>query len=244
MMRDAYTALADWFEYLNSDCDYEQWSQYLYRKLKERGIVCGKGLDIGCGSGAFTRRFARMGFSMTGYDASEEMLAKAERLNAEEGIYPRYVLSDARRVRVLGGQADFALCVNDCLNYIPPADLPAVFGRVSKCLRRGGVFLFDVSSPHKLRDVIGNNVFCEDRDEVAYMWFNKLFEDRVEMEITLFARQEDGRFCRGEERHVQYIHEEGALLEAARGAGFAAERDEDDDGGMRLRFVCERKKNV
>lgn len=221
-MNSAYSSLADWFEYLNADCDYEQWSQSLYERLCAEGVTAGAGLDIGCGSGAFTRAFARRGFAMTGYDVSEEMLAKASRLSAEEGVFPQYVCADARKIRVIGGRkADFALCVNDCLNYIPPRDVPAFFRRVAACLRRGGAFLFDVSSAKKLRETIGNNAFCEDRDEVAWMWFNRLCEDRVEMDVTLFVREADGRFRRGDEHHVQYIHEEAALLAAAEGAGFA-----------------------
>ena len=108
-MSGAYSALAAWFEYLNADCDYEKWSQYLYGRLLSLGVKEGKGLDIGCGSGAFTRAFARLGFDMTGYDCSAEMLARAEQLGA--GGRVRYILSDARKVRVLGGRADFALCV-------------------------------------------------------------------------------------------------------------------------------------
>lgn len=220
MAADAYTFLASWFEYLNADCDYEQWSQYLYEKLRAAGVEGGAGLDIGCGSGAFTRAFARRGFSMTGYDVSAPMLSKAEELGAREGVYPRYILSDMRRVKVLGPRADFALCVNDCLNYLPPAEVPAFFRRVAGCLRRGGAFLFDVSTPQKLR-AIGGNTFCEDREEVAWMWFNRLAGDRLEMDVTLFERGADGRFSRRDEHHVQYIQEEAALLPAAEAAGFA-----------------------
>ncbi len=242
-MSGAYSALAGWFEYLNADCDYEKWSQYLYGRLRSLGIGAGRGLDIGCGSGAFTRAFARFGFDMTGYDCSAEMLARAEQLGA--GGRVRYILSDARRVRVLGDRADFALCVNDCLNYIPQTDVPAFFARVAACLRRGGAFLFDVSSAHKLREVIGNNTFCEDREEVAWMWFNALQGERVEMDVTLFVRGEDGRFTRADEHHTQYIHEEDALRAAAAAAGFSVRAVEgafgDPADGMRRNFLCVRE---
>lgn len=239
-MSGAYSALAGWFEYLNADCDYEKWSQYLYGRLRSLGVEAGRGLDIGCGSGAFTRAFARLGFDMTGYDNSPEMLAKAEQLGA--GGRVRYILSDARRVRVQGKKADFALCVNDCLNYIPPADVPAFFARVCSCLRRGGAFVFDVSSAYKLREVVGSNTFCEDREEVAWMWFNSLQGERVEMDVTLFVRGEDGRFSRSDEHHTQYIHEEEALRAAALAVGFSVRAVEgalgDPADGMRRNFLC------
>ena len=238
-MNQAYAGLADWFEYLNSDCDYDSWSQYLYGRLCGLGIAGGRGLDIGCGSGRFCRDFARRGFDMTGYDVSPAMLAKAEQLSAKEGVFPRYVLSDARKVKTLGGRADFALCVNDCANYIPQKDIPRFFA-----LKKGGAFLFDVSSAYKLREVIGGNSFCEDREEVAWLWFNTLHPDRVEMDFTLFVRGEDGRFSREDERHTQYIHEEEDLRRAAEEAGFAVRAVEgalgDAGDKMRRNFLCVR----
>ena len=156
----------------------------------------------------------------------------------------RYVLADARKVRVLGGRADLALCVNDCLNYIPPQDVPAFFVRVHGCLRRGGAFLFDVSSAYKLREVVAGNTFCEDREEVAWMWFNALQGDRVEMDVTLFVRGEDGRFTRSDEHHVQYIHERKDLVAAAEGAGFCVRAVEgafgDPSDKMRENYLCVR----
>ena len=73
--RTAYRHLADWFEYLNDDCDYENWSQYLILQLKNFPVQ--KGLDIGCGSGWFTRAFVEAGYEMTGVDVSAELLTKA-----------------------------------------------------------------------------------------------------------------------------------------------------------------------
>ena len=243
-MNKAYSSLADWFEYLNADCDYEQWSQYLYGRLCGLGIAGGRGAELGCGSGAFTRAFARLGYDMTGFDVSPAMLARAEQLS--RGIpHLRYGLADARTARLPGGKADFVLCVNDCLNYIPPAEIPALFRHVGGMLKKGGAFLFDVSSAYKLREVVGNNVFCEDRDEVAWMWFNKLTGGRVEMDITLFVRGEDGKFTRSDEHHTQYIHEAEDLSAAAEGAGFCLHAAEGALGSaeekMRVNFICTKR---
>lgn len=246
-MTGAYSRLADLFEYLNEDCDYDSWSQYLYERLCAFGVTGGTGVDAGCGSGAFTRRFAARGFSMTGFDASEAMLSKAEQLSRGMQRRPLYFQADVRACR-LPRRADFALCVNDCLNYLPPQDLPAAFSHLAGCLRAGGVLLADVSSPQKLREEIGNNTFCEDRDELAYLWFNRLEGERVEMDFTLFVREADGRFSRADEHHTQYIHEAAALRAAAEEAGFSVE----ECGlipcggryGSRIGMTCVRKKAV
>lgn len=241
-MSSAYTELADWFEYLNKDCDYEKWSQYLHERLSEAGAVFGRGLDIGCGSGYFTRWFEKLGCDMTGFDVSMQMLSKAESLGAG-GKNPQYVLADVRKLRI-NGRADFAIAVNDCFNYIPPEDMQTAFRRVAAALRKGGIFMFDISSEYKLRTILANNVFCEDLEDVAYMWFNRLSEDRVEMDITLFVKEKDGRFRRSDEKHVQYIHTEAFLREKAREAGFTCLKTEgafgDAEDKTRINFILKR----
>ena len=72
----AYANLAKWFEYLNDDCDYENWSQYLIYKLERFPVKTG--LDVGCGGGWFTRAFQKHGYGMTGLDISLEMLNFAQ----------------------------------------------------------------------------------------------------------------------------------------------------------------------
>lgn len=242
-MSAAYTGLAGWFEYLNQDCDYEKWSQYLHKRLKEAGTAPGgRGLDIGCGSGYFTRYFQNSGYDMTGFDVSPEMLAQAE---ARKGgaAKPQYVLADVRKLKI-NGRADFAVAVNDCFNYVPPKDIPAALRRVAAAVKKGGAFLFDVSSEYKLREIVGNNTFCEDREEVAYMWFNRLYPDRVEMDVTVFSRRGDGLFSRADEHHVQYIHSEAFLREELEKAGFLCLKTEGALGNAedrtRVNFIAKR----
>ena len=82
---------------------YTEWCVYAYRSFSYEGerkiskrIIDGTaeqitlpdggvGLDIGCGSGRFTRAFQRAGYEMTGLDVSAEMLNKAEETALREG---------------------------------------------------------------------------------------------------------------------------------------------------------------
>ena len=243
-MDGAYTNLADWFEYLNKDCDYEKWSQYLHEKLLFAGVRSGIGLDIGCGSGKFTRALTKMGYHMTGFDISAQMLAKAQQLNAEEGVFPLFVQEEVRNLR-FHGRADFVISVNECFNYVPQSDLAKAFGKIRGCLKKGGIFWFDISTEYKLREVIGNNAFCEDREELAYLWFNRLCDERVEMDFTMFVKRQDGLFSRSDERHVQYIHKKENVYEELDKCGFDVLLTEgafgDAQDKMRLNFLCRRR---
>lgn len=242
-MANAYDHLSKWFEFLNDDCDYATWSQYFIDGLRRMGA--GKrGLELGCGSGAFCRALAKAGYDMTGADLSAPMLSEGARRAREAGVRVDFIQADAARLHVLK-PFDFIISPNDCYNYIPEEKLPSAFARVAASLKTGGIFWIDVSSACKLREKIANNIFADDRDEITYLCFNTLKDDRVEMDVTLFVKEADGRFSRYDEKHVQYIHEEEALLSALAGAGFDV-RVEGHLGGKkegsdRLNFICRKQ---
>ncbi len=242
-MNEAYEYLADWFEILNDDCDYPKWSQYFIEKLAALGA--GKrGLELGCGSGAFSRALAKAGYHMTGADLSAPMLTKAAALAREQGLAIEYRLQDAVTLKS-GEKFDFILSPNDCYNYIPPQKLQTAFAHAAACLKKGGVFWFDISSEHKLRTKVANNMFADDRDEITYLSFNTLFSDRGETDVTLFIKEKDGRYIRCDEKHTQYLHaEEGvtkllsAYFDVLAVEGHLGEEKQESD---RLNFICRKK---
>lgn len=69
------------------------------------------------------------------------------------------------------GTIDAAVCALDSLNHITdPAVVQKVFDRVSLFMNPGAVFVFDVNSVYKHREVLGNNVFVFDREDVSAFW--------------------------------------------------------------------------
>ena len=237
-MANSYSALGRWFEYLNEDCDYEQWSQYLIKLLKSSGAGV-SGLDIGCGNGYFTRALTRAGYSVTGIDISPRMLDTAQALAYKEGVRAEFLLGDITKLKV-NAKKDFCIAINDCINYIPKQRLKSAFSHVKGCLKKGGVFIFDISSAQKLKETIGNNLFCEDGDEISYMWFNTLSGDRVTMDLTFFERQNDGKYVRYDEQHIQYIYEEAEVLSVLNEVGFSAKSEGHlgKDKRERINFIC------
>ncbi len=243
-MTDAYDHLAEWFEILNSDCDYPKWSQYFIEGLARLGAG-EKGLELGCGSGAISRALKRAGYDMTGADISLPMLTKGEALAAQEGLKIDFIRADARTLKT-PVKYDFILSPNDCFNYMPTRALPAAFRHAAACLRRGGIFWLDVSSACKLREKVANNIFADDRDDLTYLCFSTLLGDRVELDVTLFVKREDGAFCRFDEKHTQYIHEEEDILAALTGAGFdhilvEGHWGSSKEGADRLNFICRKR---
>lgn len=241
--KSAYCHLAKWFEYLNDDCDYENWSQYLILKLQRFPLRAG--LDVGCGGGWFTRAFQRRGYQMTGLDISAEMLDFAQETAMKQGVRSEYLLGDISKMKV-PPRFDFATAINDCVNYIPKEKLRSAFKNIRGGLKKGGIFLFDISSQKKIEGKIANTVSVDDRDDVTYLSFNRPETDGVTMEVTLFAKRADGAFDRLDETHRQYIYKEEEILSALEDCGFTVlevegHLGEDKTTADRITFLAQKR---
>ena len=222
--KSAYSHLAKWFEYLNDDCGYENWSQYLIAKLSRFPLTAG--LDVGCGGGWFTRAFQKQGYAMTGLDVSAEMLDFAQETAMKEGARGEYILGDITKMK-LPQRFDFATAINDCINYIPKNKLNAAFKNVRGALKKGGIFLFDISSKRKFDGKIANTVSVDDREDVTYLSFNGAFE-------------------RLDETHRQYIYTEEEILSALEISGFVlleveGHLGEDKSLSDRITFLAQKR---
>ena len=200
----SYQRFAKHYDLLMKDCDYEQWSQFLIKELSDNGVQnFSKGLDLACGTGAITEKLSEYGFCMIGIDNSQEMLSIAEEKKRKKSN-PTYVLQDISNFNV-PGQVDFITCICDGVNYLAEAKVKMMFYKAYAMLRDGGTFIFDISSEYKLKEIIGNNVFICDDEEVSYIWTNKLHENKVIMSLTFFEKNSE-LYSRFSEDHVQYIY--------------------------------------
>ncbi|MDD6995381.1 MAG: hypothetical protein SPH68_06590, partial [Candidatus Borkfalkiaceae bacterium] len=115
---------------------------------------------------------------------------------------------------------DFALAANDVLNYVPKAKLLSAMKSAAAALRRGGAFVFDISSKSKFLNKIDKKVSADDRDDLTYLSFGTVTGDVATLDVTLFLRRADGAFTRYDELHTQYVYEEEEILSALDSAGF------------------------
>ena len=172
-------------------------------------------------------------------DISEEMLSSAVEIARREGVRAEFLYGDITKLK-LNAKLDFIVAVNDCINYVPQNKLKAAFSKVYTNLKKGGVFIFDISSEEKLKNDLGNNLFADDGEDITYLWFNTLNGDRVDMDITVFTRGADGKYTRADERQTQYIHGETAVISELEGVGFTVETEGHLGGSKekRINFIC------
>lgn len=211
-----YSALAKRYEYFLNKDEEKKWCEYVIDKVKEYSL--GKsGIDCGCGTGIITRALSREGYSVVGVDVSEEMLSEAVSYKTE-GKPIEYRLGDMKNLKNFH-KVNFITAINDGINYLNEEDLKKCFKSFSKCLNVGGALIFDFSSEYKLKNVLGNNLYAEDGEEASYIWFNTLYEDRVEIDFTLFSKK--GSFYeKSEEFQTQYIHRLDDVISYLIGSGF------------------------
>ena len=181
---------------------------------------------------------------MTGVDCSREMLDRAQETALKEGLRGEYLLGDISRLK-LPRRFSFAIAINDLVNYLPKDRLLPAFKNVCSALQKGGVFLFDVSSKRKFEEKIANTVSVDDRDEVTYLNFSSLQGEKAVMDVTLFAKGEDGKYTRYDERHEQYIYDKEEIISALTSSGFTlveveGHLGESEETADRLTFLAVR----
>ena len=133
---------------------------------------------------------------------------------------PRFVCQKLQQLR-LPRAVDLAVCALDSLDYITdPADCREAIGRVYKALNPGGVFIFDVNTPEKLRAMDGQ-VFLDEDDDVYCVWRGEFDEETniCSYGMDLFQRQ-GSVWHRSFEEHREYAYSQEQLTRFLRSAGF------------------------
>ncbi|MDE7079240.1 MAG: class I SAM-dependent methyltransferase [Clostridia bacterium] len=205
----AYSILAKYYDRLMGDFDYTG-----YLKFVEDGLK-GEGVDLACGSGEMTIALAKSGRKMTGIDISGEMLNLATVKAKKEGVDVKWIKQDIADLE-LSHKVDFVTCVCDGVNYIEKTRLKDFFDRVNTYLKEGGEFVFDISSSYKLSKILADNLFCEDYDDLTYIWSNTLGEGFVDMDLDFFEKIQGDTYKRVGESHRQYIHTQNDIEEVLR----------------------------
>ncbi len=218
---EAYSGLAAVYDAFMDNVPYEEWAEYLCGLLADYGVKDGLVLELGCGTGNLTEILARRGFDMIGVDASEEMLQAAMEKKARSGADILYLLQDMRQFELYGTVAAVvSLC--DSMNYLTEnGDLTEVFKLVNNYLDPEGVFIFDLNTVYKYRNVIGEETIAESRDDAGFIWENYYDEDsRInEYCLTLFVQEEGDLYRRYDEVHYQRAYALSEVRQAAAEAG-------------------------
>ena len=216
---EAYHELAQSYDRLTNDVDYDATVDFYYEILKKEGISPRTAVDLACGTGSVALRLAQRGVQVTAVDMSWQMLMVAQQKTAEVGLYPQFVCQKLQDLTLPRG-VDLAVCALDSIDYIlDPEDCQRAIRRVYKALNPGGCFIFDVNTPEKLRAMDGQ-VFLDEDDDVYCVWRGE-FDEKTNIcsyGMDLFQRhgalwhrsfEEHREYAYGTEQLVSYLHQAG-----------------------------------
>lgn len=216
-----YDAMAAVYDELMYDVDYEGWFNYIEEIFDRYGKRPKSILEMACGTGNLSYYLARKGYDLTCFDISNDMLSVA--YNKLKDFSNVTILNqDMTEFNILK-KYDCVISICDSINYIIDKDeLVNTFKRVKDHLKDDGIFIFDINSHYKLKNIIGNNIFVEDREDVFYTWTNSFDEDEniAEFYLTFFIKDKNGYYKRFDEDHMEKAYTVEEIIDLLKKAGF------------------------
>ena len=188
----SYDNFSDFYDLLTDNVEYEKRADYFCRLLSMCGIKSGILLDLGCGTGSMSVKMAERGFDVIGVDSSVGMLNAARQKAYENGAEILLLNQNMQEID-LYGTVDCAICVLDGINHLEgEVDVKRTFEKVSLFMNKGGAFAFDVNTIHKHKNILADNVFVYEPDDLFCVWQNNYNPDDNSVDISLDFFEEDG----------------------------------------------------
>lgn len=219
-----YSDFADVYDLLMGDADYTARAAYLLSLFERFDKKPSLILDLACGTGGFSNRFAAEGIQVIGVDVSPEMLMLAKEKSQKAGFDVLYLCQDAARLDLFG-TVDGAVCCLDSLNHITDyGDFCRALQRTALFLEPDRLFIFDLNTPYKHEKILGNNTFVKESADVFCVWQNAYDPDDATVDITLdIFKGTNGLYHRTQEFLSERAYTKKQIEHALQSAGLSIE---------------------
>ncbi len=244
-----YSDIAQIYDRLNSDIDYNVWVQYIENIFKKFGCKPCIILELACGTGSFAVLMSKKGYEMICSDISEQMLLIA-REKAENQKQDILFLQQDMSSFELYGTVGAIVCLLDSLNHLTSMeDVKNMIALSHNYLDSGGLLIFDINTINKLKTIYGDNVFYVDDEEFTCLW--QCQYDPVnsisDIEFTLFLKEGE-LYKRYDDSVTEKAYEINELKRICTDTGFECLGVFDEftfntynKGSERVFFVCKKR---
>lgn len=154
---------AEIYDLLYKNKDYSTEAMGIHQLIQRYAPGAKTILDIGCGTGNHAIELAKLGYSVTGIDISSDMLNLAKKKSSSIA----FLHKDIRTLKSTK-QFNVAISLFHVMSYLPTEkDLSTVFLKISNCLTKNGLFIFDswdgrkviANPPEKRIKIFENSVY-------------------------------------------------------------------------------------
>ena len=198
----SYGDFAFIYDRLTDDVEYEKRADYIENIIckhfgKSAELLC----DLGCGTGTMCNLMSDKGYDVIGIDSSESMLDVAmQKSSVGKILYLNQDMTDFE----LYGTVDVFISMLDSVNYVTEqSELQKMFSLVNNYLNPNGIFIFDVNSKFKFENILGDNTYTYEADDIFYTWENYYEDELLDIYLNFFIKNNSGSYDRMKEHHVQ-----------------------------------------
>ncbi len=216
-----YSAFATYYDSLTANIDYKKRAEYFHEIIKRfKSTADNILLDLACGTGSISEAMA--GYDVIGVDNSDEMLNIALDKKFDSGSDIQYLRQDMRKLNMYGS-IDVTLCALDSINHLTSLDdVRKVFRNIALFSEPDGLFVFDVNTIYKHKNILAGNTFTYETDQVYCIWENTFIPEtnEVEMHLEFFELEENGLYSRSSDNFTEKAYSESDIEALLAETGF------------------------
>ncbi|MDE6521096.1 MAG: class I SAM-dependent methyltransferase [Ruminococcus sp.] len=219
----SYSAFARYYDSLTANIDYRKRAEYFHAIIKKFRRTDGNILlDLACGTGSISEEMSKLGYDVIGVDCSDEMLGIALDKKFDSNSNIQYLCQDMRKLDMFGS-IDITICALDSINHLADIeDVRKVFENIAFFSEPNALFIFDVNTLYKHRNILADNTFTYETDEVYCIWENTLMPetDEVKMNLEFFELEENGLYSRSSDSFSEKAYSESDIEKLLAETGF------------------------
>lgn len=153
--KPAYSVLADIYDDVMTDVDYEAWTDYIDDIIIQHTEKADDVLELACGTGTMALSLEELDcYDITATDGSADMIRIAKEKANHTGSSVNFITMDFLELE-FEKKFDVVFMVFDSLNYLhTEQEIHQLHAQVRKILKSGGVFIYDFTTPRNSRTAI------------------------------------------------------------------------------------------
>ncbi len=215
----SYKEFSYFYDYFNYNADYDILFNTIKKLASGQNILSGIACDLGCGTGELAFRLNKAGFDVIAVDNSDEMLDVLYDKRDEEEAYGVQILKQDITKLDMFGTVDLFTCTFDTVNHLDGEKaVQQLFDRVSLFMHPDGVFIFDMNTAYKHKNILANEKFDFEEDEADCHWQNTLYSDenKTKISITIYDKQADEEYYEEFFEHFYSLEQIEKMLKSSK----------------------------